>query len=244
MCGICGTVGRAESVELHAMAAAMAHRGPDGDGVRTFPGAPPAGFGHRRLAIIDPSPAGAQPMGFRDRWWITYNGELYNFRALRADLEATGERFETDCDTEVVLRMYVVHGPAMLDRLNGIFAFAIWDDLERRLFLARDRLGGKPLYYTHQGGTFAFASEVKPLLPLIGTPTLDASALAGYLTFLWVPDPKTAFAEVSKLPPAHFAYFSDGRLRVESYWDLHFDHEERSEADWVQRVRETVNGAV
>src|SRR5205807_1932509 len=114
---------------------------PDGRGVRLFPGSPPAGLGHRRLAIIDPTPAGAQPMSFADRWWLTYNGELYNFRELRRELEATGERFATDCDTEVLLRMFAVHGPAMLPRLNGIFAFAIWDDLEKRLFVARDRLG-------------------------------------------------------------------------------------------------------
>src|SRR4051812_31110254 len=226
------------------MASAMAHRGPDGEGVRLFPGDPPAGFGHRRLAIIDPSPAGAQPMGFRDRWWITYNGELYNFRALRADLEAVGERFETDCDTEVVLRMYVVHGPAMLDRLNGIFAFAIWDDAERRLFLARDRLGVKPLYYTQHRSTFAFASEIKPLLPLIGSPTLDPTALADYLTFLWVPDPKTAFAEVSKLPPGHFAYLADGRLSVEAYWDLRYTPEDRPADEWAELVRDTVDSAV
>src|SRR5688572_27034633 len=128
MCGICGTVGRADDVELRAMTDAMAHRGPDGSGVRMFPGPFPAGLGHRRLAIIDPSPAGAQPMEFSRRWWITYNGELYNFRELRRELESAGERFRTDCDTEVLLRMFAVHGVAMLERLNGIFALAVWDD--------------------------------------------------------------------------------------------------------------------
>src|SRR5438046_285088 len=117
MCGICGTVGRAVAAELAAMTDSMAHRGPDGRGVKMFEGDPPAGLGHRRLAIIDPSPAGAQPMSFADRWWITYNGELYNFRALRRELEAQGERFRTACDTEVLLRLFVVQGPGMLDRL-------------------------------------------------------------------------------------------------------------------------------
>ena len=115
MCGICGTVGRADERELGLMTDAMAHRGPDGRGVVTFPGDPPAGLGHRRLAILDPTPAGAQPMSFAERWWITYNGELYNFRELRAELEAAGERFASDCDTEVLLRLFALEGPAMLD---------------------------------------------------------------------------------------------------------------------------------
>jgi asparagine synthase (glutamine-hydrolysing) len=244
VCGICGTVGRAERSELAFMTEQMAHRGPDGSGVVTFDGEPPAGLGHRRLAIIDPSEAGAQPMSFADRWWITYNGELYNFRALRRELERRGERFRTECDTEVLLRMFVVHGPDMLERLNGIYALGIWDDEEKRLFLARDRLGVKPLYQLQTADCFAFASEIKPLLPLIGTPTLEMSALADYLTFLWVPDPKTAFEGVSKLPPAHYAWFHDGRLRVEQWWDLCFDDEPRSDAEWVDAIRSTVRTAV
>src|SRR5439155_1716586 len=148
------------------------------------------------------------------RWHITYNGELYNFRELRAELEARGERFETDCDTEVLLRMFVVHGERMLDRLNGIYAFAIWDDEERRLFLARDKLGVKPLYYLQTRDCFAFASELKALLPLVGTPTLDARGLADYLTFLWVPDPRTAFREIAKLPPGHYARLDERGLSI------------------------------
>jgi asparagine synthase (glutamine-hydrolysing) len=244
MCGICGTLGRANEAELHAMTAAMAHRGPDGAGVELFIGDPPAGFGHRRLAIIDPSPAGSQPMSFQSRWWITYNGELYNFRELRRDLEARGESFETDCDTEVLLRMYVVHGTAMLDRLNGIYAFAIWDDEERTLFLARDRLGVKPLYYTRHNGIFAFASELKALLPLIGRPTLDETALADYLTFLWVPDPKTAFREIRKLPPGHFAVVTEQTFSVHQFWDLAFAPENRSEDEWQREIAETIDRCV
>src|SRR5919106_1580336 len=145
MCGICGTVGLAVEEELASMTDSMAHRGPDGRGVRVFAGDPPAGLGHRRLAILDPTPAGAQPMGHADRWWITYNGELYNFRELRRDLERAHERFLSVCDTEVLLRMFAVHGVAMLERLNGIFAFAIWDDVDKRMFIARDRLDSHPL---------------------------------------------------------------------------------------------------
>ena len=244
MCGICGTVGRASEVELGLMADVMAHRGPDGRGVKVFDGALPAGLGHRRLAIIDPTPAGAQPMGYRDRWWITYNGELYNFRELRRELEAAGERFATSCDTEVILRMFVVHGPAMLDRLNGIFALAIWDDRDKRLFLARDRLGVKPLYYASPDGGFAFASELKALLPLVRNPTLDLTALADYLTLLWVPDPRTAFTEIKKLPPGHFAWVDSDGLSVSQYWDLRFAPEERDDGEWARELRETVTRCV
>jgi asparagine synthase (glutamine-hydrolysing) len=244
MCGICGTVGRADEYELGVMSASMAHRGPDGQGVKTFPGPVPAGLGHRRLAIIDPSPAGAQPMGFADRWWISYNGELYNFRALRAELEAQGERFESDCDTEVLLRMFALHGPAMLERLNGIFAFAIWDDRDKRLFLARDRLGVKPLYYTRRRGLFGFASELRALLPLVGRVSLDITALADYLTLLWVPDPKTAFRELSKLPPGHYAWVDGADMRVARWWDVEFDPQELSEEEWRDRVADTITESV
>lgn len=244
MCGICGTVGRANEREIALMTDSMEHRGPDGRGCAVFDGAVPAALGHRRLAILDPSPAGAQPMSFRDRWWITYNGELYNFRALRAQLERSGERFASDGDTEVLLRLFALHGPAMLDRLNGIFAFAIWDDLTKRLFLARDRLGVKPLYHVRAGGVFGFASELRALLPLVGAPTLDPAGLAEYLTFLWVPDPRTAFAEVSKLPPGHYAWVDAQSTRVERYWDLRFEPEQRPEREWVERVREGVARSV
>jgi asparagine synthase (glutamine-hydrolysing) len=227
--------------ELRWMTDIMAHRGPDGDGVKLFDR---AGLGHRRLAIIDPTPAGAQPMGYQDRWWITYNGELYNFRELRRELEQKGETFRTDCDTEVLLRMFVREGPGMLRRLNGIFGLAIWDDHEKRLFLARDRLGVKPLYYTQQPACFAFASELKALLPYIGTPKLDQTALLEYLTLLWVPDPKTAFEGIAKLPPGHYAWYHDGRLEVERYWDLHFDPETLSEREWSERVEVAVREAV
>jgi asparagine synthase (glutamine-hydrolysing) len=244
MCGICGTVGWASEAELGSMTRLMVHRGPDGSGIKIFDGDVPVGLGHRRLAIIDPSPAGAQPMAFADRWWITYNGELYNFRELRRELEARGERFVTECDTEVLLRMFVVHGPEMLRLLNGMFAFAIWDDREKRLFLARDRLGVKPLYYTRAPGRFAFASELKALLPLIGTPSLDMSALADYLTFLWVPDPKTAFRNILKLPPGHYAWLDSEDFSTHQYWDLQFEPEERSESEWAERVAETVQRSV
>src|SRR2546430_2462130 len=130
MCGICGFVGSDDERLVVAMTGLLAHRGPDGEAIRTFPaadGRPPAALGHRRLSIIDPTPRGAQPMSWADgRYWITYNGELYNFPKLRADLEREGFKFRSDCDTEVVLALYARDGAAMLGKMNGIFAFAIW----------------------------------------------------------------------------------------------------------------------
>ena len=205
MCGICGCIGRDDEQAVVTMTRLMTHRGPDGEGVHCFPsvdGSVPAALGHRRLSIIDPTPRGAQPMSYADgRYWITYNGELYNFKQLRKDLEHDGFDFATETDTEVLLAMYTRHGVDTLDRLNGIFAFAIWDTQREALFLARDRLGVKPLYYSSSDGVLAFASEVKALLPIIGRPRMNTAALSEYLTFLWVPDPSTLFEGVMKLPP-------------------------------------------
>jgi asparagine synthase (glutamine-hydrolysing) len=177
MCGICGFAGKADEELARAMTRSLAHRGPDGEGVRAFAsrdGGLPATLGHRRLSILDPTPRGAQPMASGDqRYWITYNGELYNFRELRAELEGEGERFRSECDTEVLLAMWARHGPAALERLNGIFAFAIWDAERRELFLARDKLGVKPLYYAVHDGVFSFASEIKALLHALPRPSMN-----------------------------------------------------------------------
>src|SRR4051812_33690914 len=154
MCGICGFVGQANPTLVRRMSDAIAHRGPDGEGMQCFngDGCVPASLGHRRLAIIDPEPRSAQPMSYaNERYWITYNGEIYNYRELRDELRADGFEFRTESDTEVLLAMYARSGADSLLRLNGIFAFAIWDRGRNELFLARDRLGVKPLYYaTHQ----------------------------------------------------------------------------------------------
>ncbi|HEX9415117.1 MAG TPA: asparagine synthase (glutamine-hydrolyzing) [Gaiellaceae bacterium] len=248
MCGICGFVGLDDEALVRAMTATLQHRGPDGDGIRCFAaenGSPPGALGHRRLAIIDPTPRGAQPMSYSDgRYWITYNGELYNFQALRTELEREGFTFATNCDTEVMLAMYARYGPSMLDRLNGIFAFAIWDAEARELFLARDRLGVKPLYYAERGDVFYFASEVKAILQALPRPRLRLDALADYLTFLWVPDPDTVFDAIYKLPPGHCATYRAGRLSVRQYWDVSFDVEHRSEEEWTERLREEVQAAI
>lgn len=248
MCGICGCVGSADEATVGAMTRLMEHRGPDGEGVRCFPsvdGSLPAMLGHRRLSIIDPSERGAQPMPCsQQRYWITYNGELYNFLELRQQLESEGLRFRTETDTEVLLEMYVRHGPGMLGRLNGIFAFGVWDTREQSLFLARDRLGVKPLYYTQQDGLLTFASEVKALLPVIGRVSMNVAALSEYLTFLWVPDPATLFEGVMKLAPGHYAIYDRGKLTVQQWWDMQFAPEDATENLWASRTREAVESSV
>lgn len=203
-------------------------------------------LGHRRLSIIDPSPRGAQPMSYADgRYWITYNGELYNYRELRRELRSDGFEFRSDCDTEVLLAMYVRDRERMLDRLNGMFAFAIWDTDRSELFLARDRVGVKPLYYAESDGKFVFASEVKALLPALPRVQLRREALPQYLTFLWVPDPDTLFEGIYKLPPGHWARFSGGTLDISRYWDATFPVDESLEpAEAAGRVRDAVQGAV
>jgi asparagine synthase (glutamine-hydrolysing) len=249
MCGICGVVGRSDRQVVQAMADTMVHRGPDGDGVICLPaqeGGTPAALGHRRLSIIDPTPRGAQPMSYSDgRYWITYNGELYNFRALRRELERDGLQFASDCDTEVVLALYARYGVEMLSKMNGIFAFAIWDTMKSELFLARDRLGVKPLYYHRTlDDNLYFASEVKALLAVLPRPRVRHDVIGQFLTFLWVPDPDTMFEDVSKLPPGHYAIFREGRLRVSQYWDMTFAPEEGPVDDWSSRVRDAIGDAV
>lgn len=248
MCGICGFAGRADPELVNTMTGLLAHRGPDGQGTRSFPsgdGRLPASLGHRRLSILDPGPRGAQPMCTPDgRYWITYNGEIYNFRELRTSLERDGRRFRSACDTEVVLAMYERHGAEMLTRLNGIFAMAIWDDEQRRLFLARDRLGVKPLYHARHEGTLYFASEAKALLPALPRPALRHDVVADYLTFLWVPDPDTLFDGIYKLPPGHYAMFCGKGLEVSQYWDMTFSPEPGTVREWAETVRHEVSAAV
>ena len=161
MCGICGSVGRADGTLIEQMTRTLVHRGPDGEGTKVFPtvsGSVPAALGHRRLSIIDTTERGAQPMPYAgDRYWITFNGEIYNYRELRGELEELGFSFKTETDTEVLLASFVAHGPGMLDRINGIFAFGIWDREESSLFLARDRLGVKPLYWARRDEELHFA---------------------------------------------------------------------------------------
>jgi asparagine synthase (glutamine-hydrolysing) len=229
MCGIAGLLhSDAESVapvSLQRMTDAIAHRGPDGEG-HWIEGQ--VGLGHRRLAIIDLSPAGHQPMVSADhRFVLSYNGEVYNFRELRSELEALGYWFRSATDSEVVLNALAAWGTRALERLNGMFAFALWDRKERRLLLARDRYGVKPLYYLQQGALFAFASEQKAILALPGVQRrLDKPALLEYFTFQNFFTDHTLLQDMRILPPGHYALFEPGaahpRLQLTRYWDYHF----------------------
>jgi asparagine synthase (glutamine-hydrolysing) len=228
MCGIAGFFALdgqpASAVVLRRMTEAVAHRGPDGEGVYTD-GA--LGFGHRRLAIIDLTPAGHQPMLSSDgRYIITYNGEVFNFQELRVELEALGWPFHSRTDTEVLLHAYAQWGPRAVERFNGMFALAIWDRQEKRLFLARDRYGIKPLYYAWAGRTFVFGSEVKALLEHPGVDAaLDKEALVEYLTFQNYVTSRTLFAGVRLLPAGtHLTLEAGGAADFApvTYWDFDF----------------------
>ncbi|HUX73320.1 MAG TPA: asparagine synthase (glutamine-hydrolyzing) [Steroidobacteraceae bacterium] len=211
MCGIAGIIGSQASLQAAAeMARLLRHRGPDGDGVFSEPGAVLA---HRRLSILDLSDAGSQPM-LHGGGVLTYNGELYNHRALRADLPGP---WRSSGDTEVLLHLLVRDGAAALGRLVGMFAFGFWDSGARRLLLARDRLGIKPLYYRLLPDGIAFASELKALL-VLGKPPIERSAMRDYLLHGYIPAPKTIYRGIAKLPAGHCLTWADGRVRIERWW--------------------------
>jgi asparagine synthase (glutamine-hydrolysing) len=223
MCGICGLIDPAGVREgaLDAMLGQLVHRGPDDQGVHLKG---PVGLGHRRLSIIDLS-QGHQPISNEDESvWIVLNGEIYNYRGLREELIARGHRFRTHSDTEVIVHLWEEEGPACVERLRGMFAFALWDDRRQQLFAARDHLGQKPFFYTETRNGLAFASEIKALLaadPSLAE--LDPEALEEYLALRIVTPPRTMFRRVRKLPPAHFLTW-DARagLRISRYWDLSY----------------------
>ena len=227
MCGIAGFSGDFEPELLERMNRSMAHRGPDAAGTLHDPAAR-LGLAHRRLSIIDLSERGRQPMAdATGRVWISYNGELYNYRELRRELVQDGYAFRSESDTEVLLNLYLRDGAKMLARLNGIFAFAIWDTRSRELLVARDPLGVKPLYWATTPRGVLFASELKALLQ---EPSLDRSldprALRHHLLYLWCPSPQTVVARVRKLEPGHALRIRDGPV-VEhfGYYELPFDQE-------------------
>ena len=220
MCGIAGWVGAGGGNRevLDAMLKILEHRGPDDTG-RYLDGE--AALGMTRLSIID-LVTGQQPMRSEDgAVTLVFNGEIYNFRDLRGELQARGRRFATRSDTEVLLRAWEAYGPACVDRLRGMFAFAVWDARRRRLFLARDRVGKKPLYYWHRDGVLVFASEPKALLrhPAVGR-ALDLTALEHYAAFGYTPAARSIFDGIAKLPPGHTATLAGGVLSVARYWTL------------------------
>lgn len=226
MCGIAGAAWTSNSVPfdpavLQRMTNAIAHRGPDDQGRYQSPAdaGPGAALGHRRLSIIDLG-GGHQPLSNEDgSIWIVFNGEIYNYQELQPALRKQGHVFRTSSDTETIVHLYEQYGPDCVRQLRGMFAFAIWDQNKRQLFLARDRLGKKPLVYRQEAHRLLFASELKALLQVPGVPReLDRTAVDSYLTYQYVPHPQTILNGYSKLPPAHWALFQDGELKLERYW--------------------------
>jgi asparagine synthase (glutamine-hydrolysing) len=258
MCGIAGLISLDPERRTSTMLQTIEHRGRDDEGVWTSEPIDDPGrracLGHRRLAIIDTSRAGHQPMLSADgRYVITFGGEIYNYRELREQLISKGHAFRTQTDTEVLLTAFAEWGPGCLPRLNGMFHFAVWDNQERTLTLARDHVGIKPLYYAYlpakndQPGSLIFASEVKAILRSgLVEPALDREALNQFLTFLWAPDPNTLFRGIKTLPPAHVLTFHDDEIKPNEWWDLSFNEieEGRSEAWWQEQVLETLDSVV
>lgn len=249
MCGIAGIVSLKDGASnrpLQLMIDAQAHRGPDDQGGWSDE---ICALGHRRLAIIDLTEAGRQPMSNENgSVWITFNGEIYNFQELRRQLEGLGHHFRTRTDTEVIIRSYEQWGVDCLKRLRGMYAFGIWDRSKQTLFLARDRVGKKPLFYTQSGGRFLFASELQGILAdQQVTREVCTSAIDAYLTYGYVPAPQTAFRQVFKLPPAHYLTLNaaSGEIKVERYWSLNYLPKQRiDEAQACEALREKLTAAV
>ncbi len=253
MCGIAGAlapVAEAQRIQfiVQLINRAQSHRGPDAEGVWSDG---TATLGHRRLAIIDLSEAGRQPMANAEgTLWITFNGEIYNFQALRAELEAVGYRFLTRTDTEVILHAYDRWGTDCVKRLRGMFAFGLWDQRRQRLMLARDRVGKKPLFYSQVGRRFLFASELQGLLADDEMPrAMNVSAIDAYLSWGYVPAPLTGFKDVHKLPPAHWMTVQvkgdEHVTRVERYWQLDYKPKQKlTEAEAIETLREKLTEAV
>ncbi len=247
MCGIAGVIEpfgvTPERAVLEAMGVALAHRGPDDAAVGVYGR---AGLSFRRLSIIDVA-GGAQPIDNEDgTLHLVLNGEIYNHQELRAELERRGHRFRTRSDVEVVVHGYEELGDEVVGRLRGMFAFALWDEKRQRLLLARDRLGQKPLVFHHRGDRLAFASELQGLLADPGVPrAADLLSLHHYLSYLYVPSPRTAFVGVQKLPPAHLLVFENGQVRTSRYWTLSSKPEARiTEAEAAAELRERLKEAV
>ncbi len=242
MCGINGFT-FSDPEALRRMHAATRHRGPDDEGFHERDG---VSLGHNRLSIIDLSPLGRQPMSTPDgRFTVVFNGEIYNYRELRTELEASGVRFRGASDTEVLLALFARDGASCLERLNGIFAFAVWERDSRTLTLARDHLGVKPLYYHWDGARLAFSSEIKALLTLPHVRReVDPGALSLYVRFLYVPGPRTMLAGIRKLQPGHVLTLRDAELAVRPYWTLAEGEPFADRAAARAAVREGVLAAV
>ena len=249
MCGIAGFADSAaaggpnEFNLVHRMCEVIRHRGPDDEGIHVAPG---VGLGMRRLSIIDLA-GGRQPIhNETGTVWVVFNGEIYNYRELRAELEALGHQFYTSSDTETIVHAYEQWGEDAFRRLRGMFGIALWDQSTRTLLLARDRAGQKPLHYAERRGRFYFGSEIKSLLVAGAVePALNLEALDHYLAFLYTPRDASIFEGVRKLPPGHYLRWRDGRAEVHRYWQISADETFRgSDADAVQALGGVLQDAV
>jgi asparagine synthase (glutamine-hydrolysing) len=246
MCGICGIVDFHEPVEretIERMTASIVHRGPDDAGIEIHH---PAALGFRRLSIIDLA-GSHQPMSNEDdSLWLLFNGEIYNFRQNRENLLARGHKFKTTGDSETILHLYEDHGLDFVQHLNGMFAIALWDKRRRRLVLARDRLGIKPVYYAVQGSRLIFGSETKAILQAPGlAATLDREALVGYMNYSSIPGEQTCFREIRRLLPGHLAIFDKNGLTTTQYWDVDYGRQrDWNERELYEQVEETLRDAV
>jgi asparagine synthase (glutamine-hydrolysing) len=259
MCGIAGAIWTDPRREITAgvlqrMTDRLRHRGPDADGVYhqdyrlrpPYEAMPGVALGHRRLSIIDLA-TGGQPMANEDGTvWIVFNGEIYNYRDLRRRLEGAGHKFHTDSDTETIIHLYEDEGPECFTHLNGMFSIALWDANHRRLVLGRDRLGKKPLVYRHEPGRLMFASELKSLLEVPGIARdIDPAAIDEYLTYQYIPHPRTIFRGFQKLPPGCYAVYQDDRLTVRPYWQPDFACERQiTRRQAIVELQELVDSAV
>jgi len=247
MCGIAGIISehrRVEAETIHHMCETMVHRGPDDEGIFVDAG---CGMGMRRLSIIDVA-GGQQPVFNEDRSiWTVFNGEIYNFRELRRELERCGHKFRTNSDTETIVHLYEEHGADCVQKLRGMFAIAVYDSKQRKLLLARDRLGIKPLHYALHGGDLLFASEIKAMLAVarqLGE--ISQRALLQYFYFGYIPDPLTAFTAIRKLAPGHILEFEDGKVQLKQYWDLpaYGTYSPRSEDECLEELEHRLEEAV
>ena len=248
MCGICGiynfrTKAPVNLDLLKAMNDTMVHRGPDDEG---FYISGPVGLGHRRLSIIDLK-GGKQPMANEDQTiWVVFNGEIYNFPELHDYLVKKGHIFETRSDTEVIIHMYEEVGERCFESFRGMFAIALWDAKKRRVVLARDRVGKKPLFYLYDGVRLVFGSEMKAILQAPEIPKeIDLEALSDYFSFLYVPAPKSIYKHIRKIRPGHYAVIEDGGFREVEYWDIRFAKtDELSEKEWCEKIVDAYGEAV
>lgn len=253
MCGICGVLdynsdNAIDNITLKQMCDAMRHRGPDDEGIYISPQSKPSvKLGHRRLKIIDLSQSGHQPMSNENgRIWIVFNGEIYNYKELRVELENKGHIFKSHTDTETVIHLYEEYGEDCVRFLRGMFVFAIWDEDKKMLLLARDRVGKKPLLYYHQNNKFCFASEFTAILAsnLINK-QIRPEAIDYYLTFGYIPAPLTIYRNVFKLLPAHILMLKDNKLTIRKYWELDYSHKIKiSEQEAEEEVLKLLKDAV